>query len=70
MRTMKFWLEIACDNAAFEPDLEKEVARILREAAKKVADPKYAKWTVDPAELTLQDANGNTVGSFRFETVE
>lgn len=54
-----FELHMDTDNAAFENDREAEVARILR-------------WTADRLEHGVVsvgrciDANGNTVGSFRF----
>ena len=57
---MEFNLTIACDNDAFYDDsLRAEVARILRDAAKRVEQL--------PISGKLYDANGNTVGSYRFE---
>jgi hypothetical protein len=58
---MKFTLEIQCDNAAFENDPAKEVARILREVAKQVgAYPAF------PSVCKARDLNGNTVGTYGF----
>ncbi len=52
---MKVEIEIACDNAAFEPEPEFEVARILR---------KYADQIERSGEVAcpLMDYNGNRVG--------
>ena len=55
---MRFKLELACDNAAFEGEaLGHELARILRLAADRVeADPTEAR--------PIMDVNGNRVGDF------
>lgn len=54
---MKLRIEIEMDNAAFEHDPGVELARILREYAKRVAQ--------DGAWLTayFRDVNGNKVGT-------
>ncbi|MCA1841068.1 MAG: hypothetical protein LC723_12220 [Actinobacteria bacterium] len=57
---MKFTLEITCDNAAFDENPFPEVARILREAARKVDDGLVKIGQEQP----LRDVNGNRVGSF------
>jgi hypothetical protein len=69
---MKFTLTLRCDNAAFHNDdrgdhpspeaAGREIARILRSAAVDVRDRAEAG-----DRGTLQDANGNTVGSWRIE---
>lgn len=58
MTAPKFELWIDCDNAAFDPTVNEEVARLLRVAAD----------NVEAGELTrkLRDVNGNSVGGFRF----
>jgi len=55
---MTFILKIDCDNAAFEGDPGAEVSRILRDAAGQIDHG------LD--RVRLRDANGNTVGAFRF----
>lgn len=58
---MKFKMEIDIDNAAF--DNEKELSRILKEAAEylpiQFPNPVLDSWE-------CKDSNGNTVGYFRF----
>lgn len=57
---MKFVLEINCDNAAFEGEPLREVSRILRNEAAKIAH-----WVGDGSrqwDSTLMDENGNKVG--------
>lgn len=46
-------------NAAFAEDPKMEIARILREAAKKIED--------DHVGGNLKDINGNTVGRWEIE---
>jgi hypothetical protein len=59
---MRFYVEIEMDNDAFgdesedENDYSHELARILRELAKKVGDGDGCG--------RIRDINGNTVGSF------
>jgi len=59
---MDFLLNIACDNAAFEDSASSEVARILRILADNIeaqgADPDHT--------FTMQDLNGNRVGTAAF----
>jgi hypothetical protein len=55
---MKFKLEIACDNAAFDPDPAREVARILRNLADRCEDHLPARGDF----FVLRDACGNKVG--------
>ena len=58
---MTFTLKIECDNAAFERDPAKEVARILKEVAKQVgAYPAF------PGVGKVRDVNGNSVGTYGF----
>jgi hypothetical protein len=54
---MEFTLTMCVDNAAFVDDLNGEIARILRETARKVGDDGRDGGT-------LVDVNGNNVGSF------
>lgn len=51
---MQFRLVIDSDNEAFSEDAHAEVARILREAAKKIENCED--------EIQLRDVNGNKVG--------
>lgn len=60
---MKFHLLIECDNAAFADDCAGEVARVLRDAAARVADGQAD----DFEPVRLRDVNGNRVGWGRFE---
>jgi hypothetical protein len=58
---MRFTLEIKMDNAAFEDDPSYEVARILKETAKRIeGHPHFSPGHEQP----LHDVNGNTVGCF------
>ena len=57
---MKVSITINTDNAAFDgPELEGEVARILRMAANKIIDGERS--------FNLKDINGNTVGKVEFK---
>lgn len=60
---MKFIVEIACDNAAFDPDPAPEVTRIVQAVAD-TAKGGYFKYDGD--EQVLFDINGNRVGVARF----
>lgn len=62
MMAMKFVLEMACDNAAFDEDLPGEVARILRHHADGIA--RHALMAGDTGRV--MDGNGNTVGTWRY----
>jgi len=54
---MKYTVEIYCDNAAFEEEPAREIVRILRHVADKLA------WEyVPPDVLFFNDLNGNRVG--------
>lgn len=53
---MKVLIEITCDNAAFEYQPEREVARILRDLAYRLWESQGLK------ERVLVDENGNRVG--------
>jgi hypothetical protein len=54
---MKFIIEMDCDNAAFHPNARDEIARILRDAVKRL----------DRERASLFDINGNRVGFWRIE---
>ncbi len=54
----QFTLKIETANAAFEDRKHSEVARILREIAKKVDEGESSG--------NCRDINGNTVGKFSF----
>mgnify|MGYP001197094997 CR=1 FL=1 len=56
---MNITITISTDNAAFSPEPEDEVARILRELATKLE-------TMRLGGFTLRDANGNPVGKMEF----
>ena len=58
---MKYTITITCDNAAFEDDPGAEVARILRELAKRCEYEGHA------APAILRDTNGNKVGQAEVE---
>lgn len=51
-------LTIQCDNAAFEPEPEYEIARILRELADKIESN-----VLEEISCGLHDINGNNVGN-------
>lgn len=59
---MKFIVTIEIDNAAFDPDPEPEVARILRAVADRVSD------SGNPDHIRVADINGNFVCSTRMES--
>lgn len=56
---MEFTMKINMDNAAFDRGDGRELARLLREAATRLAD-------VGESDGTLRDINGNTVGSWEI----
>jgi hypothetical protein len=56
---MKFVIEIQCDNDAFQPDANIELSYLLPRVSRRVEDGEK--------EGSIQDTNGQTVGSFRFE---
>lgn len=55
---MRVLITIDCDNAAFESDALREVARILKTIVRDVSHMDA------PYDFKLRDVNGNTVGSF------
>ena len=57
---MQFTITIKCDNAAFSPDPEREITRILYD----VADRINAKGVHANGPYRIADLNGNTVGQF------
>ena len=56
----KFTLEIELDNDAFADDADMEIARLLRDAAKRVNGGLLGR----RGEMLLRDVNGNTVGGY------
>lgn len=61
---MKFKIEIDCDNVAFEGEPLAEIARILRDDARKMQH-----WVGDGAtewDSTLRDCNDNKVGTAKL----
>ena len=52
----KFRLEIVLENAAFEDDMQGEIASMLEDAAHKVSEGYVTQ--------TLRDTNGNIVGAW------
>jgi hypothetical protein len=64
---MKLTITIDSDNDAFEPDPGPELARILKDIARKIADTnQYQIATTFP----LYDMNGNFVGKLKYENEE
>lgn len=61
---MKITIEITCDNAAFEEDLEGEVQTVL--------DRAMAKFHVllRDESVRLVDSNGNKIGKMTLESDE
>jgi len=56
-----FKLEFSTDNAAFDDDVQGEVARILRAVADGLEDGPILN-----TERPVRDVNGNTVGSWEL----
>jgi len=54
----RFTLNFSTDNAAFDDFAEREIANILRNVAE--------RFTNGQVEGSIQDHNGNTVGSFKL----
>jgi hypothetical protein len=52
-------ITIKTGNAAFEPDPNYELARILKEIAKKLENG------YDPEDISIMDINGNNVGEIK-----
>lgn len=67
VNTMKFKLEINCDNAAFGETPDDVTAEIIRIVTPKICE--LACGTADCA-LPLRDSNGNRVGFAKFERGE
>lgn len=62
---MKFELFFTCDNAAFEPNAEIEISRILREWAEKIDNGEFIfKYR------TIRDINGNDIGRIKLHEGE
>ena len=55
---MNFKIEINMDNAAFKPNHESELRRILMDIANKIST------TTSPQNGNCRDLNGNTVGKW------
>jgi hypothetical protein len=55
---VRFTINMTCDNAAFEDNPEREVARILR----RIADRLDQFIDIEPTWHTIFDTNGNDVG--------
>lgn len=62
MTTKRFTLQFAADNAAFEPDPNQEIARILREVANRIESGDSFN-----TFRNIYDANGNIVGVFALK---
>lgn len=62
---MKFKIEIKCDNAAFYPYAENEVARILDRICARLEEDSAS--ALEEKGLYLMDYNGNHVGYAKFE---
>lgn len=61
--SIQFRLHVACDNAAFEDGMASELARILRDVAKRLERGEdCGSWT------NVRDSNGNTVGAFALKS--
>lgn len=54
-----FIVSIECDNEAFDPRPNREIARILRDIADKVSQGN--------SDGVAMDANGNKIGSYSLE---
>ena len=60
---MELRVVVRMDNAAFEPESGPEVARILRELARRI---EAGELSGRGESRALRDVNGNTVGSARL----
>ena len=70
--SIKYVLEIDCDNDAFGDDAAAEVARILKEESKRLRDvyiSHHHKLLVGEGETSFRDINGNRVGKAEFVNV-
>jgi hypothetical protein len=61
--SIRFVLEVACDNAAFDPEPRWELACILRSAADRLEERGIQD------RFSLLDINGNEVGEARLDVV-
>jgi hypothetical protein len=61
-RIRKVVIEIECENDAFEPHPEVEVAEILRRLSERM----YDSGIVEDIEPTILDSNGCKVGTIRL----
>ncbi len=59
---MQFTINMTCDNAAFEDNPEREVARILRNLAQTLRNGPASRFYE-----TIFDVNGNDVGWWRLK---
>ena len=57
---MNFKIEINMDNAAFQPNHESELRRILMDIANKI------QYSTTTSPQNCRDLNGNTVGKWFF----
>lgn len=61
--SIQFRLHVTCDNVAFEEGMATELARILRDVAKRIeAGEDCESWT------NVRDINGNVVGAFALKS--
>ena len=60
-----FTLIIDTDNAAFDPDPEIEIARVLRTVAKQVGAERLAAYS--ESTENIRDLNGNTIGRWSYK---
>lgn len=58
-KSLRFKLQIACDNAAFEDDRATELARILRDLASRLERGEK----LEGPGCIVRDINGNFVGT-------
>ena len=60
---MELQIKLSTDNAAFNPSIGLEVARILKNYANSIKDVLNDGSNTWELETTLKDLNGNKVGS-------
>jgi len=61
--SLRFKLQVNCDNAAFDDAIASELARILRDVARKLEDGIDCEH-----HRNINDGNGNVVGTFVLRT--
>lgn len=68
---IKFALIIDSENAAFQPNPQPEIARILRETADEIESNSIEsqEWSGHDL-LKIYDINGNAIGTCGFQTFE